>query len=83
MEEGKKTKSVFDRLMGWILALIVGMAFWSLAIHLADRFTGNDNAWSFYSETTHMTCIVARSKGKDLMACVPGDRRTEEDRDHE
>lgn len=82
MEESKK-KTVWDRAMGWILASIVGMAFWSLAVHLTDRFVGNDKAWHFYTPSTDMTCVVMRNKGKDSMACLPGDLRVDKEASHD
>lgn len=60
-----------------MLAAIIGMSFAALAIHLYDRFSGNGTAWNFYSPNTDMTCLVARSHGREVMACLPGDRRQE------
>ena len=75
MEWQIKKKTAWDHVAGWLLAAIVGMAFWSLAIHLYDRFVGNEKGWSFYVQDNDMTCQVMKSKGKEHMACLPGDHR--------
>ncbi|MBB1606527.1 MULTISPECIES: hypothetical protein [unclassified Pseudomonas] len=62
-----------------MVAAIIGMSFGALAIHLYDRFSWNGTAWNFYSPNTDMTCLVARSRGQEVMACLPGDRRKEAD----
>ncbi|MFG9198675.1 hypothetical protein ACEPX9_00965 [Pseudomonas aeruginosa] len=66
-----------DKFWNYMLAAIIGMSFSALAIHLYDRFSGNGTAWNFYSPNTDMTCLVARSHGQEVMACLPGDRRQE------
>lgn len=66
-----------DRFWVTMLAGIIGMAFGALAIHLIDRFHANDTAWNFYSPSVDMTCMVARSRGQEVMSCLPGDHRME------
>ena len=67
----KKTSSAF----GYVLASIVAMGASSLAIHLIDRFHRNETAWHFYTPSVDMTCVVAKSRGQEVMSCVPGDHR--------
>lgn len=64
---------------GFMLSAIVAMAASSLLINLIDRYSwANGTAWSFYSPATDMTCMVARSRGQEVMACLPGDHRVED-----
>lgn len=74
------TDKKIDKFWTYMLAAIIGMSFAALAIHLYDRFSGNGTAWNFYSPNTDMTCLVARSHGQEVMACLPSDRRQEADR---
>ncbi|EMN1576646.1 hypothetical protein ACSDGV_18440 [Pseudomonas aeruginosa] len=69
-----------DKFWTYMLAAIIGMSFAALAIHLYDRFSGNGTAWSFYNPNTNMTCLVARSRGQEVMACLPGDHQQEASR---
>lgn len=65
---------------GSVFAAISGMAIASLGIHIYDRFSPeNDSAWTFYIPSTDVTCIVARSRGQEVMSCVPGDHRIDSD----
>lgn len=51
------------------------MLFAIFATNLIDRYTGNDTAYSFYSEPNDATCIVTRERGQPVMFCMEGDRR--------
>jgi hypothetical protein len=61
-----------------LFPLLVGLFGANQLIQVIDRFSNNETAWSFYSETTDFTCIVARSRGQEAMWCTPGDHRAEE-----
>lgn len=77
MSEQAKVKSSVSI---WIFWVIVGMLGGNLAIQIFDRFSpSNDSAWSFYVPSTDMTCIVARSRGQEIMSCLPGDHRIDSD----
>lgn len=71
------TDKKIDKFWTYMLAAIIGMSFAALAIHLYDRFSGNGTAWNFYSPNTNMTCLVARSRGQEIMFCLPGYRLKE------
>lgn len=75
----KKTSSAF----GYVLASIVAMGASSLAIHLYDRFSRNETAWSFYSPGVDMTCLVAKDRGQSVMDCLPGDHRIDAEVSHD
>lgn len=77
MSEDKRNK-LTKAVSSMLLPLLIGLFGANLLIQLIDRFSNNDTAWSFYSETTDLTCTVARSRGQEVMACLPGDHRVEE-----
>lgn len=65
-------------LAGLILPALLVMVGAHLLIQISDRFTNNETAWSFYIESTDMTCVVARSRGQEVMWCADGDLRVQE-----
>lgn len=73
-KRNKLTKTVASMLLPLLIALFGA----NLLIQLIDRFSNNETAWSFYSDTVDFTCIVARSRGQETMWCMPGDHRVEE-----
>ena len=77
MSEDKRNK-LTKTVASMLLPVLAGLFGGNQLIQFVDRFSNNDTAWSFYSETTDLTCTVARSRGQEVMACLPGDHRVEE-----
>jgi hypothetical protein len=77
MSEDKRSK-ITKAIAAMLFPLLVGLFGGHLLIQIIDRFNSNETAWSFYSETADFTCIVARSRGQEVMWCTPGDQRKEE-----
>lgn len=63
------------RLAGLFWTTIGVLLFAILATDLIDRFTGNDTAYSYYSEGIDATCSVTRDRGQSMIFCMEGDRR--------
>ena len=66
----------------WIASALssafIGMALAALVIHLNDRFTGNDSVRSFYLTERGVTCFVIKTRGEQLLSCLPGEYPEEE-----
>lgn len=73
-KRSKLTKAV----AAMLLPLLVGLFGANQLIQVVDRFSNNETGWSFYSDTSDFTCIVARSRGQEVMWCTPGDQRVVE-----
>lgn len=74
--------SKFARAIAWLASMLssafIGMALAALAIHLADRFTDNDTSRSFYLTEKDVTCFLVKTRGQQLMDCLPGEYGNEE-----
>lgn len=74
--------SRFVKATTWLASALssafIGMALAALAIHLTDRFTGNDSVRSFYLTERGVTCFVIKTRGEQLLSCLPGEYPEEE-----
>lgn len=61
-----------------VSSAFLGMALAALAIHLTDRFTGNESVRSFYMTERGVTCFVIKTRGEQLLSCLPGEYPEEE-----
>lgn len=55
-----------------LFPIAFGMVLAALLIHLVDRFKGNDTIRSFYMEERGVTCFVIKTRGQQLLSCLPG-----------
>jgi hypothetical protein len=78
MSEDKRSKStkVVSSLIGPVLLGMFGAV---MAIQITDRFASTELIESFYSEVADATCVLIRSRGQEVMSCIPGDRRKSQD----
>jgi len=74
MSEDKRSKltKVVSSLIG---PALMGLFVAVMAIQISDRFASTELVESFYSETADATCVLIRSRGQEVMSCLPGDRR--------
>jgi len=68
--------------ISWIASILssafLGLALAAVAIHLGDRFTDNDTSRSFYLTDKDVTCFLIKTRGEQLMDCLPGEYGSEE-----
>lgn len=64
----KLTKAVAASLF----PIAFGMVLAALLIHLVDRFKGNDTVRSFYLTDRGVTCFVIKTRGEQILSCLPG-----------
>lgn len=74
----EKRSKLIKVVAAMLLPLLLGLFGANQLIQVIDRFSNNETGWSFYSETSGFTCIVARSRGQEVMWCTPGDQRVAE-----
>lgn len=74
--------SKFARAISWIASILssafLGLALAAVAIHLSDRLTDNDTSRSFYLTEKDVTCFLIKTRGEQLMDCLPGEYGSEE-----
>ena len=74
MIEDKRSK-LTKALAGLIGPALIGMFGAVMAIQIADRFASTEIVETFYSATADATSVLIRSRGQEVMSCLPGDRR--------
>jgi hypothetical protein len=77
MSQDKRSK-LTKAVAAMLFPLLVGLFGGHLLIQIVDRFSNNETAWDFYSPDLDVTCVVARSRGQEVMDCLPGSLRKEE-----